>query len=175
MMKTMNVDHFDIDSIASLYEARQYSECYEYAKIVCDLLGHSSPWLNWVQGVCQDMLGNPFEGLLLFKKALEGDPYNYTYTNALHTNLGIFRNELVSALSHDGTLPYVQRIHKSLVDAGEFSSTHQYLVAKNYIKNLKFNDAREILQVFLMNNPKDQEALKLDQMINKSSSKSMAS
>ena len=160
-MKTMNVDHFDIDSIASLYEDRQYSECYEYAKIVCDRLGHSSPWLNWVQGVCQN--------------ALEGDPYNYTYTNALHTNLGIFRNELVSALSHDGTLPYVQRIHKSLVDAGEFSSTHQYLVAKNYIKNLKFNDAREILQVFLMNNPKDQEALKLDQMINKLSSKSMAS
>jgi len=169
------VDRFDIERIAALYEAQNYEKCNDYVKSVCERLGRTTPWLNWVRGVCEDMLGNPFEGLHHFKQALESDPYNFTYMQALHTNLNMFKNGLLSALEREGGLQYVETVHKCLVEAGEFTSTHQYLVIKNYIKHKKFREAQDLLHGFLTNNPNDLEALALEKLVDECSTKLLVS
>jgi hypothetical protein len=171
-MKTA-IDRFDIEKIASLYDVQNYKQCNELAKKVSEIYGHSTPWINWIRGVCEDMLGNPFEGLKLFKMALEGDPFNYNYMLALNANLNIFRNGLLNALETEDSLFYVEAVHKCLLKEGEFSSSLQYLVIKNYIRHNKFTEAYNLLQGYLMNSPNDHEALALEKMIDNANMKLM--
>jgi hypothetical protein len=159
------VDGFDIERIYRLYEAQDYKNCLKLVKKVSERLGCMTGWLHWVSGVCQDIEGNPFDGLLHFKQALLADPTNYGYMTSLGANLDVFRHNLTQYLDGDGTLDDIQKIHKLLVDAGEFNSTLQYLVVRNYLVRDQYKLARDLIEVYLISNPNDQEALALEMVI----------
>lgn len=169
------VDRFDIERIFRLYEAQDYSNCLNLVKKVSERKGEMTGYLHWISGICEDMTGNPFEGLLHFKSAIAADPCNYNFLASLSANMNIFRSYLMQYLDGDGTLQDIQKIHRFLVEAGEFSSAFQYLVARNYIKREQYINAREILAIYLINNPNDEEALALEKIIEKEIGSSLAS
>ncbi len=159
------VDRFDIERIYRLYEAQDYENCLKLVKKVSERLGATTGWMHWVSGICEDMLGNPFNGLQHFKNAVASDPCNHTFLNSLCANTNIFRSMLIDYLEGQGTLEDVEKIHKALLLAGELNSTIQYLLIKNYIHRDQVKTARDMLGIYLMNNPNDDEALALEKMV----------
>jgi hypothetical protein len=159
------VDRFDIEGLTRLYDAQDFAGCHKQARALCERLGHTTPWLHWIQGVCEDIGGNPFAGLTHFKEALSSDPTNHTYLVAVATNLGLFRDLLLRYLQEGANLSQVQRVHHFLAQAGEFSSLHQYLVLRNYVKLECYREASNLLNTYLMANPHDPEALELERLV----------
>lgn len=159
------VDRFDIERIHRLFEAQDYENCLKLVKKVSERLGDMTGWLHWISGICEDMLGNPFNGLQHFKNALVSDPCNHSYLNSLCANTNIFRSILLNYLEDQGTLEDVEKIHKALMLAGELNSTIQYLLIKNYIHRDQTRTASDMLTTYLMNNPNDEEALALEKML----------
>lgn len=167
----MPVDRFDIELIKESLNSKEYATCLKRIKKVEERLGNLTGWLHWASGICEDCLGNPFQGLLHFKSALATDPYNYDYHLAMSENMDYFRHTLKSYLDGAGTLEDIEKVHRLLVEAGEFSSTLQYLVIRNYIVREQYTKAQELLAVFLMNNPRDDEAMELEKIVSKHTGK----
>ncbi len=169
---TCLTDRFDIEVIVNLLGENNYSAVY--AKVI--KMDQSSGWILYVKGVCEDNLGNPFEALHSFKKALLIDPYNYDYMKAVTTNINIFRRNLLDALNDQKMgIEEIQKIHRFLKGSGELNSSLQYLIVKNYVIRGHFKAAEELLSNFLMNNPSDEEALSMEKMIHERGDRSMAS
>lgn len=167
-------DRLEIEKIVSLYNNREFQKCLEIVKIMMDERQMTNPWLFWMRGVCEDVTGNLFAGLTNLKQALASDSLNYTYITAVSTNLSYFKDMLNDALDNSTSLKEIENVHHFLVAAGEFSSTHQYLVVKNYIKHESYISAEKVLQNYLMNNPNDEEALSLETLIDECKSHKQA-
>lgn len=160
------IDRFDIERVSKLMDAGDYVECRDSVHQLSCSVGHTSSWLLYVKGICEDNLGNPFNGIIDFKKALQLDPYNYGYLSALTTNTNIFKNKLIAAIDdNEVSLQEIQKIHRVLKEAGELSSSNQYLLAKNYLVRQYYQAASDLISCFLNNNPSDMEALILEKVI----------
>jgi tetratricopeptide (TPR) repeat protein len=160
------IDRFDIEKVAKLMEADDYSSCRQFVEKLSSRVDHTSSWLLYIKGICEDNLGNPFNALINFKKALQMDQYNHSFLIAITTNVGIFKNILLRALDDQGIdLTELQKIHRVLKEAGELTSTCQYLLAKNYLVRKNIPAADELISNFLSNNPKDADALILEKLI----------
>lgn len=167
-------DRLEVEKLVCLYNNREFSKCLEIAKRLTDEEQINSPWLFWLIGVCEDLTGNQFNGLTYLKQALASDPYNHTYISAVSGNLSYFKDFLNSSLDDSTSLEMIQKTHHFLVSAGEFNSTLQYLVIKNYIKHKSFDKAELVLQNYLLNNPNDDEALMLEGIIDSHINQSQA-
>ena len=166
------IDRFDVELLANLLGENNYSAVY--ARVI--KMDQSSGWILYIKGICEDCLGNPYEALHSFKKALLIDPYNYDYIKAVTTNLNIFRRILLDALyDQEVGLGEIEKIHRFIKGAGELNSSLQYLVIKNYVIRGCYKEAEELLSNFLMNNPSDEEALSLERIINLKGNNPMAS
>ena len=164
------IDRFDIQKIARLMDAGDYQACLLLVSKMNSRIGDSSAWLLYVKGICEDNTGNAFNGLIAFKSALLIDPYNHSYLTALSTNLEIFNGQLNRAIDDGGIdLSAIQKIHRVLEEAGELTSSAQYLLAKNYLVRKNFHGAGEMISNFLINNPKDGDALMLEAQVHKHS------
>ena len=158
-------DRFDFERVANLMTAEDWEGCNNLTKRLLETMEKPSVYLLWVRGICEDMLGNPFEGLLNFKRALEIDPANMPVLRSMGENLEMFRAGLLHSFENPGFLEYVEQVHEFLTAQGEFGTTHQFLVVKNYIKYGAYQKAQNVLHGYLVNNQNDPEALALERLV----------
>jgi tetratricopeptide (TPR) repeat protein len=151
-------DRFEIEKIAKLYEKDDFVNCKQEIISLTKRLGKHTPWLHWIHGVCDDVMGDHLSAHYHFKLALAEDPHNWNYIVSLTTNIMMFKKRLNSEPSFDE----VKRIHDALTETGEFSSMIQFLVARNYVRLKKYKEAQMILHIYLMANPNDFEAIQLE-------------